>query len=117
MYGVFAFCPDCGQHNSLQILEGSFGTVTKLLDLASTAPEELGRKLVQNALEDCVSAFDGFGREPDGHQRFSQGLLFSLVGGNAIAGFVKDGFQPVVVADVIFILYVVNVFIIIINIT
>ncbi len=63
VYGVFAFCPNCGQHNSLQILEGSFGTVTKLLDLASTAPEELGQQLIQNALEDCVSAFDGFGRE------------------------------------------------------
>ena len=37
VYGVFAFCPDCGQHNSLQILEGNLKVVGKMLDLASSA--------------------------------------------------------------------------------
>ncbi len=34
-----------------------------MLDLATEAEKELAEKLVENALEDCVSAFDGFGRE------------------------------------------------------
>lgn len=63
VYGVFAFCPDCGQHNSLQILDANLVIVGKLLDLAEAADRELAHKLVENALEDCVSAFDGFGRE------------------------------------------------------
>ena len=62
VYGVFAFCPDCGQHNSLQILEKNMDLVRKVLDLAEDTPE-LSERLIENALEDCVSAFDGFGRE------------------------------------------------------
>ncbi len=63
VYGVFAFCPDCGQHNSLQILDANLAIISKLLDLAEAAEPELASKLIENALEDCVSAFDGFGRE------------------------------------------------------
>jgi len=63
VYGVFAFCPDCGQRNSLQILDKNLEVVGKMLDLAAELEKELAEKLVENALEDCVSAFDGFGRE------------------------------------------------------
>ena len=63
VYGVFAFCPDCGQHNSLQILDKNLEVVGKMLDLAAGAEKGLAEKLIENALEDCVSAFDGFGRE------------------------------------------------------
>lgn len=63
VYGVFAFCPDCGQHNSLQILHKNLEVVGKMLDLAAEAEKVLAEKLIENALEDCVSAFDGFGRE------------------------------------------------------
>ncbi len=63
VYGVFAFCPDCGQHNSLRILDKNLEVVGKMLDLATGAEKALGEKLIENALEDCVSAFDGFGRE------------------------------------------------------
>lgn len=63
VYGVFAFCPDCGQHNSLQILDKNLEVVGKMLDLATGAETALAEKLIENALEDCVSAFDGFGRE------------------------------------------------------
>jgi hypothetical protein len=54
IYGVFGFCPDCREHNSLQILDK---------DMAQSAEGELLKRVVENALEDCVSAFDGFGRE------------------------------------------------------
>ena len=63
VYGVFAFCPDCGQHNSLHILDKNLEVVEKMLDLATSADKELSEKLIENALEDCVSSFDGFGRE------------------------------------------------------
>lgn len=63
IYGVFAFCPDCGQHNSLQILDKNLEVVGKMLDLAAGMENELAERLVVNSLEDCVSAFDGFGRE------------------------------------------------------
>jgi hypothetical protein len=63
VYGVFAFCPDCGQHNSLQILDANLEVVGKMLDLAAGAEKPLAEKLIENAMEDCISAFDGFGRE------------------------------------------------------
>lgn len=63
VYGVFAFCPDCGRHNSLQILEKNFELIGKMLDIARGTGSEVAEKLTENALEDCVSAFDGFGRE------------------------------------------------------
>jgi hypothetical protein len=63
VYGVFAFCPDCKQHNSLQILDKNLEVVGKMLDMAVNVQAELADRLTENALEDCVSAFDGFGRE------------------------------------------------------
>lgn len=63
VYGVFAFCPDCGEHNSLQILDKNLEVVEKMLAMAAGAEKDLAAKLVENALEDCASAFDGFGRE------------------------------------------------------
>lgn len=63
IFGVFAFCPDCGKHNSLQILDKNLELVSKILDMAVGAEPELADRLVKNALENCVSAFDGFGRQ------------------------------------------------------
>ena len=63
VYGAFAFCPDCGQHNSQQILWANLEVVQKMLDLAENHDNDLRMKLIENALEDCVSAFDAFGRE------------------------------------------------------
>lgn len=63
VYGVFAFCPDCGQHNSIQTLEKSLEVVDKMLQMATKAEQDLAERLIDNALEDCVSTFDGFGRE------------------------------------------------------
>jgi len=63
IYGVFGFCPDCGVHNSLQILNKNLELVQKLLEVAKTQESQVAQHLIENALEDCVSAFDGFGRE------------------------------------------------------
>lgn len=70
IYGAFGFCPDCGVHNSLQIVNANFDLVLKTLDLAQAAPANLATKLIGNALEDAVSCFDGFGREHCATQPF-----------------------------------------------
>jgi hypothetical protein len=64
VYGVFGFCPDCGIHNSLQTLLTNLELVNKHLALCSEIDDKaLRQQLVEDALENCVSAFDGFGRE------------------------------------------------------
>ncbi len=63
IYGVFAFCPDCGTHNSLQILRKNFELVEKEIALAQSADDkDLAKRLIEDGLENAVSAFDGFGR-------------------------------------------------------
>jgi hypothetical protein len=63
IYGVFGWCPDCGEHNSLQILAKNLELAKKELTLAESSDKELADHLVGDALENVVSAFDGFGRE------------------------------------------------------
>ncbi len=63
IYGCFAFCPDCARHNSLQILDKNIDLAIKMLDLAGDVEEPLSSQLINDALENGVSAFDGFGRE------------------------------------------------------
>ena len=63
IYGVFAYCPDCRKHNSYQILLTNIELTRKLLDMAEKSDSDISEKLTENCLEDCVSAFDGFGRE------------------------------------------------------
>ena len=63
IYGVFGWCPDCGVHNSLQILVKNLELAKKELTLAQAADIELANHLIGDALENVVSTFDGFGRE------------------------------------------------------
>jgi hypothetical protein len=63
IYGVFGWCPDCGAHNSVQILAKNLELAGKELALAESVDRELADHLVGDALENVVSAFDGFGRE------------------------------------------------------
>lgn len=63
IYGVFALCPDCAKHNSYQILGKNLQLAQKELDLAGTLEGEMPRHLIEDALENAVSVFDGFGRE------------------------------------------------------
>lgn len=63
VFGKFAFCPDCGVDNTLQILSVNLELVQKLLTKAKGEDDtEFQEYLLQNALEDIVSAFDSFGR-------------------------------------------------------
>ena len=63
IYGVFGHCPDCGSHNNLGILEANLALVEKMVAMAADVDDQgLSEKLVENALEDCVSVFDGWGR-------------------------------------------------------
>lgn len=63
IYGVFAYCPDCGVHNSKQILHKNLELSAKEIDLSNQADDEMKNFLLNAALENVVSAFDGFGRE------------------------------------------------------
>ena len=63
IYGVFGWCPDCGVHNSLQILTANLEFARKELTLAGSVDTEMADRLIGDALENVVSAFDGFGRE------------------------------------------------------
>lgn len=63
IYGAFGFCPDCATHNSQQIVEANFDLILKILELAKKSTPDIKSKLIENALEDCISAFDGFARE------------------------------------------------------
>jgi hypothetical protein len=63
IYGVFGWCPDCGIHNSVQILTKNLELANKELALAESVEKELADHLIGDALENVVSALDGFGRE------------------------------------------------------
>jgi hypothetical protein len=63
VYGVFAYCPDCGAHNSLQILVSNLDLASRELELAGTINQPLAGQLVSDALENAVAAFDAFARE------------------------------------------------------
>jgi len=63
IYGVFGWCPDCGTHNSVQILTKNLELAKKELALAQTLDKELADHLIGDALENIVAAFDGFARE------------------------------------------------------
>ena len=63
IFGVFAFCPDCGTHNSVQILTKNLELVEKEITFSKTIDDkELANRLVDDALENAISSFDGFGR-------------------------------------------------------
>jgi len=67
IYGVFGWCPDCGIHNSLQILSKNLELARKKLVLAESVDGELAETVVADALAGVISAFDGFGRELCSH--------------------------------------------------
>lgn len=63
VYGVFAYCPDCGEPNTLQIFHENIKVIHKAIENSKSADPKLAQNMIENAFEDCVSTFDGFGRE------------------------------------------------------
>jgi hypothetical protein len=63
IYGVFAYCPDCGAHNSLLMLNRNLDLIEKMLAVAKQQEGDIRDQLVADSLENAVSAFDAFGRE------------------------------------------------------
>lgn len=63
IYGIFGYCPDCGAHNSLHILNMNLNIVEKMINLSDEYEKSISQKLIENALKEAVSSFDGFGRE------------------------------------------------------
>ncbi len=62
IYGVVGYCPDCGVHNTLQMVLENLGLAERMVGLAATQEPDLADTLVASALVTCVSTFDGFGR-------------------------------------------------------
>jgi hypothetical protein len=73
IYGVFGWCPDCGVHNSLQILGKNLEFARKKLALAESVDKDFAETVIADALAGVVSAFDGFGRQvaSEGEQKAS----------------------------------------------
>jgi len=63
IYGVFGWCPDCGVHNSFQIAQNNLKIVQQMLNNLNNVDSNLREMIIENALEDLVSTFDGFARE------------------------------------------------------
>jgi len=63
IYGVFAYCPDCGSHNSEQVLAANIAVIEKILAISESQEAEIANQLVTDSLVKAVSAFDAFGRE------------------------------------------------------
>lgn len=70
IYGLFAVCPDCGQHNVFQILETNLDIIRKQATLeenllaalgedeASQTVRDVGSRFVEAACEDLVTGFE-----------------------------------------------------------
>ncbi|MHC1609451.1 MAG: hypothetical protein ACXQS3_04455 [Candidatus Methanofastidiosia archaeon] len=63
IYGIFGYCPDCGAHNSLQILNMNLNIVEKMINISEGYEMTISQKFIENALKEVVSSIDGFGRE------------------------------------------------------
>lgn len=63
VYGVYAFCPDCGERNALQILDKNLDIASKILAVSASMDASLTEALIGNALTSIVAALDCFGRE------------------------------------------------------
>ena len=58
-----AWCPDCGIHNSLQMLLKNLELANKEFQGSESTGADLADHLINGALSTIVAGFDGFGRE------------------------------------------------------
>lgn len=62
VYGVFACCPQCGQHNTFQTLAKNLELAERFVILAASLEEEEAQELLESTLNKVVSRFEGFGK-------------------------------------------------------
>jgi hypothetical protein len=80
VWGVFAVCPDCGQHNLFQTAEANLNMIKHQIKLKENLQAEFGKshaefmqsvvadlapKWIENAYEDLVTTFETFCKELD----------------------------------------------------
>ena len=65
VYGVFAKCPDCNKLNSFLMYDKSLESIKKhfAITVKPDFPEDLKEKILSLILTDCVSSFDGLGKD------------------------------------------------------
>lgn len=63
IYGKFGYCPDCGIHNSHEIFITNMELFKKLLSLSQNSEPAISKLVIEDALENSISTFDGFCRE------------------------------------------------------
>ncbi len=67
VFGIFAFCPDCGQLNAFEVFDACLEVCRRrlhLLDLPETADDqELVKAILVDALGSAVAAFDALGKK------------------------------------------------------
>lgn len=63
IYGRLGYCPDCGIHNSHEIFITNMRLFKKLLILSQNSEPEISKLIIEDALENSISTFDGFCRE------------------------------------------------------
>lgn len=62
IYGKFGYCPDCGIHNSHDIFITNIELFKKLLLLSQNSEKAISKLIIEDALENSISTFDGFCR-------------------------------------------------------
>lgn len=62
IYGKFGYCPDCGIHNSHDIFITNIELFKKLLLLSQNSEQAISKLIIEDALENSISTFDGFCR-------------------------------------------------------
>jgi len=62
IYGKFGYCPDCGIHNSHEIFITNIELFKKLLTLSQNSDPAVSKLIIEDALENSISTFDGFCR-------------------------------------------------------
>ena len=115
VFGVFAFCPDCGQLNAFEVFDACLEVCRRrlrLLDLPETAADpELVKAVLVDAIGSAVAAFDALGKKlrqarpdmfPDRPKNLFQNLaaldrsLDKATGAGLAARLGADGFDNLV---------------------
>jgi hypothetical protein len=62
IYGLYGFCPDCGNHNSQQIFKTNLHIIDEYISIAEKSEPTISESLIGDALENLISQFEAFGK-------------------------------------------------------